>query len=88
MFTVDLLQDNEARSAATGIAPGQPINPGLPVLTRMEWIGQPFRPFLETGMPTPGAEPNQPVGAGGSNPPRGSKPTTGVATDESGRPIS
>ena len=88
VFTVDLLQGGGARGAATGIAPGQPINPGLPVLTRMEWIGRPFRPFLEAGMPTPGAGPNQPVGAGGGNPPRGGKPTTGVATDESGRPIS
>jgi type II secretory pathway pseudopilin PulG len=83
-FTVDLLQGGGARSVTTGVAPQQPVNPGLPVLTRMEWIGRPFRPFLESGGAVSGAGPNRPVGAGG-NSPRGGKPQSGAKADAAGR---
>ena len=87
VFTVDLLQGGGAR-AGGGIAPNQPVNPGLPVLTRMEWIGRPFRPFLQPGVPGSGAGSNLPVGSVPGNPPGGGKPPSGVKTDAAGRPLS
>lgn len=71
MFTVSLVQGAGVR----GVAPGQGIGPGgqrpgtaapgVPAILPMQWIGRPFRPFLEQQIPGRGPGLQPPVGAGG-----------------------
>jgi type II secretory pathway pseudopilin PulG len=49
VFRVDILHQAMKQTGGAGIA-----GAGLPAFTRMEWLGRPFRPFLQQGLPLPG----------------------------------
>ena len=73
VFTADLLQGGLLQRAAAG----KGIAPGIPVFVRMDWIGRPFRQFLNQKLPPGGTGlgPGSGVGPGGGGGGGGAKGT-------------